>query len=82
MYAAAGSVVIEIGFDQCSGMCNDEMYFQLATSLGLDYWMILSSGSYSGPITVNVQDVIDILDTGGERQGKTMKAMQSPNVDA
>ncbi len=83
MYTAPGTVVIEIGFDRCDGMCNDEMYYQLATSLGLDYWMVLSPGSYGGTITVHVPDVIALLRDGGDRgTERNVKPTQNPNVDA
>jgi hypothetical protein len=61
MFAAAGCGVVEIGFDGCSGMCMDDMYYALSTGLGQRYWLVLGRGSYTGGIQVDVSDVIEVM---------------------
>lgn len=60
-----GSTVVEFGFDNAEGFMLPADYFCLARNLGLRYWMSLGlpGAGYSSPMTVRVDEVVNIVKT-------------------
>jgi hypothetical protein len=57
----------------------DEMYYQLATSLGQDYWLVMAKGAYDSPLIVDVNTVVSLWREGGERGNvKPLFPLQKP----
>ena len=58
--------VVEIGWYSqavdADGMEMDDMYFRLSVALGLEYRLVLGTGSYTGPISA---DPVHVLKLGG-----------------
>ena len=59
MAARPGAWLVEVGYD--GGMVMPSDFFGLARNLGLRYWLSpSSSGSYGAPLTVVVEDAVEI----------------------
>ena len=56
-----GRAVVEIGYDsfRSGGMKYPLSYFMaIARSVGLEYYVSIARGSYGGPMTANVADIL------------------------
>jgi hypothetical protein len=70
LFCRPGTTVIEVGFPKWGPqMSLDPMYYQVATALQLDYWLLMAeSGTYTTSMQVNIQELECILQSCNSSQ--------------